>query len=547
MYSVSETFAEKIISDNRNFAIRLTFGSSTVLTGTTVQNLELNEMVNSSDALTMGSTCSNKVTINLINAPSTIDYDGSQIKVEVGLKISDSPVTYEYVPLGRFYSAVPETKNDFKNLKLTAYDGFCKMTGKYNATVPASTTLQAVYNDLKSQLFSKCGVTLKTRTLPSYTISNFPYLDITYIQAIGYVAGCLGGFARFDRNGELEIAWYTDSLQSIPRNMQYMGGFTRTTSKQLVISSIATGTEDTPIVKGSGANGTQINFENPYMTDAMATAIYNSVNGLAYTPCQVKWRGNPAIMAGDMISVTDKDNTPHNVLVMEQTLKIGGGLNATINCKGTSETKAEFSSGFESVGKKIERYYSTLQQTILAATNAITGNDGGYVILKDTNADDRPDEILIMDTEDIATARKVWRWNKEGLGYASNPNGNAYAGPFSLAITAEGSINADFITTGHLNANRISVESYDGNGILTDYIHLGDGTLTFGEGDSAIILRLENDKLAFYSNVGDVEKEIGFFKPNGFGVWNLEDGEVRIQNFGFITRKSGNLSFTLLS
>ncbi len=543
MYPVSEKYANTIMSDNRAFVIRLTFGS-TELTGTTVQNVALDELVNSTDTLTMGCTCSNKITINLINPPTDISYDGVSFTAEVGLKISDIPVTYEYVPLGKFYGAVPETKNDFKNLNLVAYDGFCKMTGVYEATVPDDTTLQAVYDDLKSQLYSKCGIILKDMELPDYPIT-FPRIEnITYTQAIGYVAGCLGGFARFDRNGELEITWYSYSGYEISRGMQYMNGLARTTDKSLVITSISTGTQNNPIIRGEGANGTAINFENPYMTDAMADDIYAVVNGLTYTPCTVKWRGDLAIQAGDIVRAIDKNGTPHNVLVMSQAIKIGGGCNATIECKGKTDTTSAFSNNFETTSKKMERYYSTLQQAILDATNAITGNKGGYVILHDTNNDGHPDEILIMDTDNVVTATKVWRWNKEGLGYSSNPNGNAYLGSYNLAITADGQINADFITTGTLNANRIAVESYDDKtGLLTDYIRFEDGSMVFGKADNAIILKLENNQVAFYSG----DKRIAWFTNNSFEIENLTEGKIRFQNFGFVPRQSGNLTFTLLT
>ena len=131
MYSVSEEYAKKIISDNRAFSLRITFGSSTVLTGTTIQDITLDEIVNSGDSLTMGCACSNKITVNLINPPTDIDYDGATCTAEVGLLLNDRPITYEWIPLGKFYATDPETSNDFKNLKLTAYDGFVKMTDKY--------------------------------------------------------------------------------------------------------------------------------------------------------------------------------------------------------------------------------------------------------------------------------------------------------------------------------------------------------------------------------------------------------------------------------
>lgn len=450
MYLASEDYAKKITSDNRQFALRLTFGSSTVLTGTTLQDITLDEIINSTDVLTMGCACSNKITVNLINPPMNFAYDGADFTAEVGLLLNDRPVTYEWIPLGKFYGADAETSNDFKNLKLTAFDGFCKMTEKYNATVESETTLQAVYDDLKAQLYSKCGVVLKDRVLPVYKIENFPYLDITYTQAIGYVAGCLGENARFDRNGELEFIWYKDSEQTISRSQQYMGGFKRTTDKTLTITSISTGTQENPIVRGDGSNGTNVNFENPYITDAMADDIYNKVKGFTYTPCQVKWRGNPAIQVGDMLKANDKDNTDHTILVMSQTLKIGGGLNSSIDCKGKGETTSNFSSNFESTSKKIDRIYKGLEQAILDATNKITGNSGGYVEIRDTNNDGKPDEIVILDREDIHLAQRVWRWNKEGLGYSYNPAGNAYNGPYATAITADGQINADFIATGTL-------------------------------------------------------------------------------------------------
>ncbi|EAG0857689.1 phage tail spike protein [Listeria monocytogenes] len=66
-----------------------------------------------------------------------------------------------------------------------------------------------------------------------------------------------------------------------------------------------------------------------------------------------------------------------------------------------------------------------------------------------------PQEILILvDGDSVETATKLWRWNAGGLGYSKN----GYAGPYELAITSDGSIVADRITTGTLKAiNMIGV------------------------------------------------------------------------------------------
>lgn len=114
------------------------------------------------------------------------------------------------------------------------------------------------------------------------------------------------------------------------------------------------------------------------------------------------------------------------------------------------------------------------------ATKLITGNLGGYVVLQDSDKDGYPDEILIMDKPTIDgddPAQKVWRWNKAGLGYSEK----GYNGPYLLAITQEGEIDAQFIKVGTMLANRIQ-----------------GGTLTMGGWDNTsgvFELRDSNGKL----------------------------------------------------
>lgn len=62
-----------------------------------------------------------------------------------------------------------------------------------------------------------------------------------------------------------------------------------------------------------------------------------------------------------------------------------------------------------------------------------------------------PNEFLVMDSPDKDDATRVWRWNINGLGYSST----GYNGPFGPAITMDGAIVADRITTGFMHADRI--------------------------------------------------------------------------------------------
>ena len=100
---------------------------------------------------------------------------------------------------------------------------------------------------------------------------------------------------------------------------------------------------------------------------------------------------------------------------------------------------------------------SFMDAAIQNATEWITGNNGGNVVII-YNGNNEPIELLIMDTDDILTAQKVWRWNLGGLGFSDN----GYDGPYETAITQDGAIVADFITAGTLNAGVVKT------GILTD-------------------------------------------------------------------------------
>lgn len=151
----------------------------------------------------------------------------------------------------------------------------------------------------------------------------------------------------------------------------------------------------------------------------------------------------------------------------------------------------------EKLADKINNRTESLVQTLLNATAWITGNSGGHVVFRPEKA---PSEILIMDQRDIAKAKKIWRWNLNGLGYTANGiNGN-----FEVAITSKGEIVANFIKVGIIQAD-VFENSFNATG---DVMKMVNGLLQVWN-DSKKIMELTKKGIEFWDMAGNHVGSIG--------------------------------------
>lgn len=118
---------------------------------------------------------------------------------------------------------------------------------------------------------------------------------------------------------------------------------------------------------------------------------------------------------------------------------------------------------------------SMMDEAIEHATQLITGGMGGHIVFL-YDADGKPTDMLVMDTEDVNTAVHVLRINVNGIGFSST----GVNGTYRSAWTLDGAFVADFITAGYLSCNRIQGGtltlggSENGNGILKTYDYHGN-------------------------------------------------------------------------
>lgn len=127
--------------------------------------------------------------------------------------------------------------------------------------------------------------------------------------------------------------------------------------------------------------------------------------------------------------------------------------------------------------EKIEglpKAHSILKEAKENATEIINMATTGYITI--TRDEYGSDTLYISNVRDYTKADKLWKWNMNGLGY-SNDGGKT----FGLAMTMDGSIVADYVNTGVLNADVIRA------GVLKDVsgnfsLDMKTGTLTMKKG-----------------------------------------------------------------
>ena len=126
------------------------------------------------------------------------------------------------------------------------------------------------------------------------------------------------------------------------------------------------------------------------------------------------------------------------------------------------------------IDKKIEVKASDLIAKQQEATDKLAGVTGGNIVINRT-PEGKPYEILVMDTDSVATATNVVRINQQGIGFSDK----GVIGPYGVAVTIDGHIVADYIDVGTLAAEIIK------SGVFADktgrfYLNMETGAFNFG-------------------------------------------------------------------
>jgi hypothetical protein len=328
MHTVTDAFNAACSAPGREITSKVNFNGTTDLPAPEIQEIVITEQFGSSEGVTIGAAFSSQCKVVIYKQTPALPLYGGNFIPYAGIMVDGAA---QFVPKGKFYipSDGVEKTGDLW-LTITGYDRMAGLTAEYVPTIlfPATPTQMLV------DVCTQAHVTAPSVTMPDIQIAT-PYSG-SLRQQLGWLAGLIDCNAKFDATGNLVFCWYADNGLTLGWDVQYMDGLELTADGAFTINSLLTGTEENPISVGTGLG---ITSTNPYMTAEQAAVVLAQISGKSLMPCKLKWRGNPAVEAGDSVTVTGRDGKALTVYVMEQRMTIKGGISADITCYGPEDAE----------------------------------------------------------------------------------------------------------------------------------------------------------------------------------------------------------------
>ena len=472
----SEAVQKVIITVNPVSGESFTISNENIIMG----SFAIDRATATGNSLELGSCIASELSMTLLNDEGTFNgvvWNGAEMIVRVGVEGAEGTV-----PMGRFY--VDSTPKSRDTIAISAMDGMRKFDKPVDEVALPAWWHSKTIEQIVTYCCTQCEVSLASNISGYPNCSYMPEVcpdtkDLTYRQLLIWCCAVMGKCGWMNYDGLLEIGFSTtvSLADTFDASKRYSSDYE---DSPVEITGIVFSDNNTEYVVGTDDYAFDLSG-NELMQEPAILSNLRPLIGLEYTPMTVVTVPCPHIFPMDWVAYVNGETTYYG-LVTNYTFSLNGN-NAIISAGETPEEKSYKNSRSGSVIRQAVAQSSAItesamQTAVNTASRMIGMSEGGYVILHDADDDGRPDEILIMDTDSINTATKVWRWNKNGLGYSST----GYSGTFGLAMTSNGAIVADYITTGTLTADLLRAGIIRGQqgdsywNLVTGELHIAGGS-----------------------------------------------------------------------
>ena len=390
MYQASKYFGDAIAGPNRKFNTRLLENEKVL-----VESVKNFTITSGAEEITIGSAVASYVQATIEN--KGIALSGKEVSLEIGVEVDGE---MEYIPMGLY--TIQNPKIESNKVTFTAYD---RLASRCNGAYYSKLGYPVDAVDILAEISTMTGVVIDTSTLQrgiqinqraiiedgdyneeteeSEVITTYvnPFDGYTYKETIGFIAGLFGKFAICGRTGMIEFRWYQGIDYEIPSNIFYND--LQETEESFSIKRLTCDNSDQTLSSGSGATG--ISMQNPVMTQSILDGVYNTVQGLVFTPAALRFIGDMRLDIGDIVTAVKNDGTKFTIPIISLITSYDGGLMQTIASYGNTaeEDDSDTKGPITEMAERVEYELAFVKKLIvdnLTATNATIKNLSGDVL-----------------------------------------------------------------------------------------------------------------------------------------------------------------------
>ncbi len=323
--------------------------------------------------ISFGGTVTAYLDVQIPEMTSSVQFIGRQAIYYVGLHLEDYNIDeepdIEWIKMGVYNIVDPQLNDDV--VTFTAYDNMYKTQQGFFSALSGNQPVAAV---LREQC-SKIGITYAgSDSGESINIDKLQGLQMR--DAIAYIASFCGKNAVINRDGNLELRWFT--AVNFAANPDICSPTFSVGQADTIIRRITCAVDAETNLNAGNDTGSIITLSNPCMTQTQLNAIYNKVNGFSYRSCSVNIiMGRPELDVGDIISVQDLDGSIYKVPIMIMDIIDDSGIQQTITSSAKTEQQEQYQ--FQgNLSQQIQTNYSEYMATKRLLADTIVAYDGKF-------------------------------------------------------------------------------------------------------------------------------------------------------------------------
>lgn len=370
MYSTSERYKKAIARDIQWWESKL------VIDGTEYfdfMKLDGKLGICAEEHLSFGGTVSGYLDVQIPEMTSSVQFIGRKAIYYVGLHLEDYNIgeepDIEWIKMGVYNIVDPQLNDDV--VTFTAYDNMYKTQQGFFSSLSNSQPVAAV---LREQC-AKIGIIYAGGDSgESINVEKLQGLQMR--DAISYIASFCGKNAVMDRDGNLELRWF--SAVEFTANPDICSPTFSVGQADTIVRRITCAVDAETNLNAGNDTGSIITLSNPCMTQAQLNAIYNKVNGFSYRSCSVNIiMGHPELDVGDIISAQDLDGSIYKVPIMIMDIIDDSGIQQTITSSAKTEQQEQYS--FQgNISQQVQTNYSEYIATKRLLADTIIAYDGKF-------------------------------------------------------------------------------------------------------------------------------------------------------------------------